>query len=310
MRWRKAGFTLIELLTIMAIIGVLVGLTLPAVQSMREASQRVVCQNNLRQVGVALSNYQSTFRHFPAGRDGCDDVGQQLGLSACASAVTPEQKNGASAFVAILAELEQNQLAQDLSPDDGGLWNRDVDDLDWWMNDQRKRDGILVELPVLWCPSESSARTSNVYQPVNAATSTYAFCNGSRGPDNEMSVTKYMNDGPFVYSIPRRAQEISDGLSNTFFVGEVVRPDIWESSNVWTYAIANADCLRTTTNPLNTLPGDGIVLERRNGAFGSAHPAGAFFMFGDGGVRFISDSIDLDTYRAFSTIGSREVVQP
>ena len=202
MRWRKAGFTLIELLTIMAIIGVLVGLTLPAVQSMREASQRVVCQNNLRQVGVALSNYQSTFRHFPAGRDGCDDVGQQLGLSACASAVTPEQKNGASAFVAILAELEQNQLAQDLSPDDGGLWNRDVDDLDWWMNDQRKRDGILVELPVLWCPSESSARTSNVYQPVNAATSTYAFCNGSRGPDNEMSVTKYMNDGPFVYSIP------------------------------------------------------------------------------------------------------------
>jgi len=132
--------------------------------------------------------------------------------------------------------------------------------------------------------------------------SSYALCNGSLGPDNLVHVTKYKNNGPFMYMTEVGHGSIHDGHSNTFFVGEVSRPDIWESSNVWTYAIANADSLRTTTNPLNTQPGAGITIELRNGAFGSSHPGGGNFVCGDGHVEFLDEEIDLDLYRALSTI--------
>src|SRR5437868_4368459 len=63
----KGGFTLVELLVVIAIIGVLVALMLPAVQSSREAARRLQCTNNLKQVGIALLNYESSHKHFPAG---------------------------------------------------------------------------------------------------------------------------------------------------------------------------------------------------------------------------------------------------
>ena len=85
-------------------------------------------------------------------------------------------------------------------------------------------------------------------------------------------------------------------------VGEVVLADVWESSNTWSYALVNADCMRSTRNPLNTQPGSGIVRERQNGAFGSQHPGGANFCYADGHVQFVTDSIDTDVYRALSTI--------
>jgi len=304
---QKNGFTLIELLVVIAIIGILIGMFLPAVQSVREASRRVSCQNNLRQVGIALLNYESANQKFPPGRIGCDDIGEQMSVSQCASELTSEEKNGASGFVSILPQLELSNLSDDLAVDKGGLWNRDVDDLLWWQN-PKKRDGILVHLPVYWCPSESGDTTSKVYYPVTAATSSYAFCNGSLGPGNAVHITKYKNDGAFIYRDQRKHADISDGHSNTFFAGEVVRPDLNESSNVWSYALANADCLRTTSNPLNTQPGDGIVVELRNGAFGSSHPGGGQFLFGDGHINFVSDRMDIETYRALSSIAGREVV--
>ena len=300
----KSGFTLVELLVVIAIIGILIAMLLPAVQSVRESARRANCQNNLRQIGVAIANYESSLRFFPAGRIGCDDIG--MTVSECSNSLTPEENNGASGFVSILPQLEQGNLYDALSVSDGGLWNRDVDDLDWWKYDAEKRDGIMAQLPVYWCPSETGERTSDVYQPVVAATSSYAFCNGSLGPDNSAYTTKYRNNGPFLYVTQRNHASIRDGHSNTFFVGEVLRPDVWESSNVWTYAIANADSLRTTTNPLNTRPGDGITVERRNGAFGSSHPGGGNFVYGDGHVQFLSDSIELDVYQSLSTIAEGE----
>ena len=141
---------------------------------------------------------------------------------------------------------------------------------------------------------------------IRDSTSSYAFSSGSLGPDNLVHVTKYTNDGAFLYRTQRKHSSIRDGHSNTFFVGEVLRPDVWESSNVWTYAIANADSLRTTTNPLNTLPGAGITVDRRNGAFGSSHTGGANFVFGDGHVAFFSDSIGINVYRSLSTIDGGE----
>lgn len=303
---KKHGFTLVEALVVMACIGILLSLLFPAIQTIRESARRTKCQGNLNQIGVALVSYQSIFQQLPAGRNGCDDIGESMGVSQCHTGLTPEQKNGSSGFVAILPQLERENLSNQLNVRNGGLWNRDVDDLAWWMADAGKREGILEHLPIFWCPSESGSKESNVYEPIIAATSSYAFSNGSLGPGNPVHVTKYKNDGAFIYRTPRKMTDLKDGLSNTFLVGEVVRPDLNESSNVWSYAIANADCLRTTTNPLNTQPGAGETVELRNGAFGSSHPGGGLFLHGDGHVEFLSDSIELSTYQSLSTIAGGE----
>ena len=308
MKVDSKGFTLVELLVVIAIIGILIGMLLPAVQSVRDAARRVACQNNFRQIGIAIANFESAQKRYPAGRIGCDDVGQQMSVSQCQGDLSPEDKNGASGFVAILPQLEQANLSRDIALSDGGLWNRDIDDLGWWDNNQKKRMAVQIHLPVLWCPSETGSMSSDVYQPVIAATTTYAFANGSLGPDNLVHVTKYNNNGAFGYRSSTKHSDISDGHSNTFFAGEVVRPDVYESSNVWSYAIANADCLRTTTNPLNTQPGAGIVVELRNGAFASFHAGGANFVYGDGHVEFINDEIGMDAYQALSTISGAEAL--
>ena len=305
---KRCGFTLVELLVVIAIIGILIGMLLPAVQSVRESARRTACQNNFRQIGLAISSYESARQKLPPGRLGCDDIGESMSVPGCPPGLTSEEKSGASGFILLFPFLELSNLEQQLAVKDSGLWNSDVDDLLWWQNFPSKRDGILEELPTLWCPSANGERVSTVYQPVDAATSSYAFSNGSLGPNSSDLVTKYSNNGAFVYRRPITLVDVSDGLSTSFFVGEVTQPDVWESSNVWSYTRANADCLRTTDNLLNTRPGAGDVVERRNGAFASSHPGGSQFLYGDGHVEFISDNIQQQLYQDLSTISGGEAI--
>lgn len=301
-RRSAAAFTLVELLVVIAIVGILIGMLLPAVQQVREAARRVSCQNNLKQVGLAILNFESAKMTLPPGRVGCDDVGEQMSVvPACDGALSPQQKNGASGFVELLPFLEMQNLHAQIDLNNGGLWNRDIEDLSW-IYAGGKREAVEMFLPALWCPSQEAEMMSDVYHPVIAGTSCYALSSGSKGPDHLVHVTKYSNDGAFFYHEKTKFSQFQDGLSSSFLAGEVVAPDTHESSNVWTYAIANADCLRTTTNPLNTRPGDGIVVELRNGGFGSAHSGGGNFVFADGHVEFINEAIELLVYREFSDI--------
>lgn len=299
------GFTLVELLVVISVIGALVALLLPAINAVREASRRTQCINNQKQVSLAILNHETLFKSYPPGRIGCDDTGDELDIAVCPPDLPSEKKTGASGFISILPQLEQQPLYDELGVHDGGLWNRNVDDLHWYYS-QAKKKSIKRRLSLFVCPSDLSEPLSDVYSPVTAATSSYALLQGSLGPDSPVHVTKYENDGMFLYVRQRSARQITDGLANTAMLGEVVLSDTWESSNTWTYALSNADCLRNTRNPLNTQPGAGIEIERRNGAFGSQHPGGAVFGFADGHTEFVRDTVSITVYRARSTIQGQD----
>ena len=299
------AFTLVELLVVIAIIGVLIGLLLPAISAAREAARRSTCVGHQKQVALALLNYETAMGKFPAGRLGCDDTGDTLDIPGCPPGLPAEKKTAASGFIEILPQLEMQPLYDQLSVEVGGLWNRNVDDLGWYA-DMDKCKGIKVPIDFLRCPSDDSALMSDVYHPVEAATCSYALCQGTRGPGSAPQDVKYFNDGMFVYVNGRRQREITDGMSNTIALGEVVLADVWESSNTWSYALSYADCLRTTTNPLNTRPGAGAVVDRQNGAFASRHPGGAVFASADGHVEFVTDDIEPSVYAARATIAGGE----
>ena len=301
------AFSLVELLVVIAIVGILVALLLPAVQAARESARRATCISRQKETGLAILNYEVTHRIFPSGRIGCDDSGDSNSIAVCPSGLPSEKKTGASGFVEILPQLEQQALFDRIAVYEGGLWNRNVDDLNWY-KDRGKCRGIKERLEILVCPSDASEPLSEVYAPVDAATCSYAFVQGTKGPDFPLIEAKFNNNGMFLYVARRRTRELEDGASTTIMLGEVVLSDTWESSNTWSYALVNADCMRSTANPLNTRPGAGITIEGQNGAFGSQHPGGAVFCFVDGHVSFLSDDIEVRVYQALSTIAGEEVV--
>jgi hypothetical protein len=164
---------------------------------------------------------------------------------------------------------------------------------------------------VFVCPSDRSEPTYG-----SCATGSYALCAGTNGPTYGISQTlvKHYNTGIFQYRTVYRQVDVRDGLSNTMFVGEVIQADTRESSNCWCLGARHLHSLRTTDNPLNTLPDEGVTVDLYgyscSGAFASYHPAGADFVFGDGRVIFLSENIDLDTYRALSTREGEEPITP
>jgi prepilin-type processing-associated H-X9-DG protein/prepilin-type N-terminal cleavage/methylation domain-containing protein len=301
------AFSLVELLVVIAIVGTLIALLLPAIQAARESARRATCSNHQKEVGLAILNYEAAHGVFPAGRIGCDDSGETHDIAVCPPGLPAEKKTGASGFIEILPQLDQQPLYDRIDVHQGGLWNRNVDDLRWY-GDPGKCRGVKELLGVLVCPSEQADPLSEVYAPVLAATSSYAFVQGSLGPDVPTEIAKFDNNGLFLYVIRRQAKQVSDGLSNTLMLGEVTLSDMWESSNTWSYALVNADCLRSTANPLNTRPGAGKhLIDRQNGAFSSRHPGGAVFCFADGHVSFVAENVELLVYQAASTIDGDEI---
>ncbi len=106
---RRGGFTLVELLVVIAIIGILVGLLLPAVQAAREAARRMQCSNNLKQLGLALHNYESTFKRFPAANAGTGCRNSAI----CPTATTGRSR--VSTHVFILPFIEQQPCTRPLT---------------------------------------------------------------------------------------------------------------------------------------------------------------------------------------------------
>jgi len=320
---RNHGFTLVELLVVIAIIGVLVALLLPAVQAAREAARRSQCSNNLKQIGLALHNHASAHKDFPAGRLGCDT---QAG-NPCAG-VAAADRLGPSFFVAILPYLEQQSLYNQYSLDGfvGAPWaTRAGGDISWV---SRYRDALATRPEVFVCPSDTAPVCGEPdgflivgeshYLPFGtcAATGNYAGVMASmEGPPSNSYDVK-MGSGSFLYLRKLRPRDITDGLSNTLFVGEaVVSNTASGGAIVWSLGY-RFSTLRTAVNPINTPTGRGILTTASgrvpmNGAFQSQHPGGSQFVFGDGHVGFLSENIDhLRVYAALATRNGEEVIGP
>ena len=297
MRRRYHAFTLVELLVVIAIIGILIALLLPAVQAAREAARRSQCTNNLKQIALALTNYHDSLRTYPPGRMGCDGWTSDV----CTGQVG-YQKPSTSGFVMILPYTELGTLYDQFEGfQRGAVYPLDDGTGTGWRT-TAVDEAMKTRPAVFVCPSDVSGPMRG-----SDATGSYALVHGSHGPSYGMDQVnlKHYNTGMFNYRTVYNTSAVLDGLSNTMYVGEVVEAHTQESSNRWTVGSRHLDSLRSTENPLNTPPGTGIVLDaygyRCNGAFGSYHPGGGVFGFGDGHVTFISENIALSIYQALST---------
>jgi prepilin-type N-terminal cleavage/methylation domain-containing protein/prepilin-type processing-associated H-X9-DG protein len=332
----RRAFTLIELLVVIAIIAVLIGLLLPAVQKVREAANRARCSNNLKQLALGCHSYHDVFSSLP--RDGDQfHIRQSHDKSWVGSMPFNEPGTGCCGVTgphwSWIARLLQ-QVEQDNLSNQGGIPNNSLD----------KALAVLVaDLKVLTCPSDLSPRlrtTSADLNPTNVAVTSYKGVSGSNwGADffpkaNESRFnTTYPNegtnksynglengDGIFWRADIRKGNlkitDINDGTSNTFMIGEDVPEMIlW---NAWSYANGatgtcaippNTGITIPTGSPLKLGPPDNGNWPDRY-SFRSRHPGGLQFALADGSVRFVRDSIPLQTYRALATIKGGETGSP
>jgi prepilin-type N-terminal cleavage/methylation domain-containing protein len=339
----KRAFTLVELLVVIAIIGVLVALLLPAIQAAREAARRSACQNNFKQVGTALHNYLSARKSFPAGTEyrgqsqaNCPGTPQPSGLGPSFSGF------GWGTF--ILPYMEQQALYDRLQlkdlpdPQKDGVWQGSDGTM---VNGKINWSAIAQTVEAYFCPSES-----NFEKWVDAGTDDgghfgveawdWPLSNMGGVADTRKGLcwlwqpNAQGNGLLFNYSSVKPA-EVSDGLSNTYFVGEMVSAKGYDNADrsVWvgpTWVTRSVSDVRTGINGPYSLPGgrdDTVDPIDGQGPYGSGnrhaeyfashgfsswHPGGAHFLMGDASVQFVSEDTDQLVTCASASRAGAEVI--
>ncbi|MDB5391038.1 MAG: hypothetical protein JWM11_6684 [Planctomycetaceae bacterium] len=299
MRHRR-GFTLIELLVVIAIIAVLIALLLPAVQQAREAARRSQCRNNLKQIGVALHNYHSTFNVLPPGY--------------VSGAAYPATSNGWSWCAMLLPYLDQAPLYSSIN-------------FQLPIENPANQPWLSKTLPLMLCPSDqTSSGQFSITDAANnviisaAAASSYAATVG----DDSSEADALTGNGSFYRNSNTRFADITDGTSNTVLVGERAFGYVngtWSgapnnaivkagSLNPWKFATATSPIfVQVHNNWINILTDSDGGLDD----FSSLHTGGVQLLFGDGSVRFIPTiTTDGPLRKAFWAMGTRgggEVIQ-
>ncbi|MEX1228608.1 MAG: DUF1559 domain-containing protein [Planctomycetaceae bacterium] len=316
---RRRGFTLIELLVVIAIIAVLIALLLPAVQQAREAARRSQCTNNLKQLGLAMHNYHDTYQFFPinmyGGYGGCNTAWVNNVLSMNGT-VTPYQQNGKpwSFHAYLLPYIDQANFYNTLNP--GNLPISGSGQMD-------------VVVPVFVCPSDGNGprlieSTSYTTGSTNVSITNYKGVMGSSwnwGAYVNNVVSYFCGDAfvdnnglfpLFTNMRPRRFESVKDGMSNTLVMGEsVVNKTFATDGNGpgWSW-MNSAEANATAAVPINTYnhKSPSSTTWDVRWSFASPHEGGAFFLLGDGTVRFLSENMSLFLYRNLSTYDGAEVL--
>lgn len=327
MKRERSGFTLIELLVVIAIIAILVALLLPAVQQAREAARRSSCQNNLKQVGLAMHNYHDVNSCFPIG------------------AQSPYHK-GNWRF-SILPFLEQGPLYDQLTAvdpvnADGFAGKRnDANSL----GNYGTNFGILAGLnvPVYKCPSSAlSGNNNSVSSPTLnnsqlGQTHDYVGVMGAYpDPAGRSSVCSIdlgsrgfaCENGMLFFNGHTKIRDVTDGTSNTIIISEqsgvvgtqdlranyqggwsgfyntTQRPSQVTSTSMF---VAGVSTLRYAPN-LDTMPAGAVNGYSYNTIVNSYHPGGIHVLLSDGAVRFVSQNLDMGTFRALGAKDDGTVV--
>jgi prepilin-type N-terminal cleavage/methylation domain-containing protein/prepilin-type processing-associated H-X9-DG protein len=320
----RQGFTLVELLVVIAIIGILVALLLPAIQAAREAARRTQCVNNIKQLALGTQEFHDSYKKLPAGRKGCDG---NIFFPQCDVNNAGTDRNGAnlgqsgiSAFVQILPFLEEQALLDQFLIDDIATWGVNAT----WFNNPEARLAVASRPEVFRCPSDGDMPADAEYKhelpsSIFVAPGSYALNFGTKGTPETSNDVKFNNTGVFIYVKEFKISQITDGTTHTFFIGESISGHTVKSSNIWSNG-SRGNSLRTTANPLNTPigidqgggrmnnPPQNDDNSKTNTSFGSMHPGGANFAFGDAHVEFINDSINFEMYKALSTRAGNEVI--
>jgi prepilin-type N-terminal cleavage/methylation domain-containing protein len=312
----RGAFTLIELLVVIAVIAILIALLLPAVQKVREASNRTVCGNNLKQLGLACIHHHEVTGGLPPSRDLLSYPGELAEL------IVPNYEEpdgdedlGPSWAVYVLPYIEQ-QAAYN-------LWN-----LNYYPNGNsgfgngygvpyanQSQAAVQALVKTFMCPSRRTINTAPVYskEANPGALGDYAANTGTTGYDTFSFVDGSPPNGPFRLGVAgkgARMVEITDGASNTILLGE-------KHVVLTAFGRANNDCsIYNGNNILCSTRAGGVnypVMTSVNDTgwkFGSYHVGFCQFVFADGSVHNIPSTIDPQTLGFLSSINDGQAIPP
>ena len=344
---RRAAFTLIELLVVIAIIAVLVGLLLPAVQKVREAASRMSCQNNLKQLGLALANYESGKAFYPSAFQG------DMNTTLYPPPTYFDYYFSWSALAQMNPYLEQTNIYNAMD-----LTQPIYDPTNNFNITAKNQFAVSQIVKTFLCPSDAGQPVANPgdYGLQQIGPTNYAVCVGTGTTNGGAPFGSPLNsDGMFMGLKTNKVGSITDGLSNTASMSESLLGQGTESASgstppapgspqyVFGYIgfgtpISTAACAAPTTwngsqrrgfmwasgemrcasynhfytpnsKNFDCINNDGATIT----AFGwrgarSNHNGGVNVLFGDGSVHFISDSVNPTTWKSLSTRNGGEVV--
>jgi prepilin-type N-terminal cleavage/methylation domain-containing protein/prepilin-type processing-associated H-X9-DG protein len=297
MSGRKRGFTLIELLVVIAIIAILIALLLPAVQQAREAARRSTCKNSLKQIGLALHNYNETHNVFPPGYISVDPEN---------TSTTEQGLYSWGAF--ILPFVDQAPLYQKLNVGDVRLQTN--------LANATTRAVLQTPLSVFSCPSDVGAAlndwnntsgydrrvTSDGTDRLAIAKSNYVMVSGSGNSTTPAvtSATYGPHNGIGAQNSSTRIRDITDGTSQTLAVGErafqVGQLQMGAGTVTGFSAVTSTGVKNGGTAALGIaywgINQTAINTSHQSRGFSSPHVGGAHFLMCDGAVRFLSENID------------------